>query len=52
VLVTTKDSHGRPVPILLGKKFRLDVELVEKVKAIDGIGNVALEPVRHLSVVH
>jgi DNA polymerase III subunit alpha len=51
VLVTTKDSHGRPVPILLGRKFRLDVELVEKVKAIDGIGNVALEPVRHLSVV-
>jgi DNA polymerase III subunit alpha len=52
VLVTTKDSQGRPVPILLGRKFRLDVELVEKVKAIDGIGNVGLEPVRHLSVVN
>jgi DNA polymerase III subunit alpha len=52
VIATTKDSHGRAVPISLGRKFRLDVELVEKVKAIDGIGNVALEPVRHLSVVN
>ena len=46
-------ANGRAVPILLGKKFRLDVELVEKVKAIHGVSQVALEPIRpHLTVVH
>jgi hypothetical protein len=40
------------VPILLGNKYRLDVDLVEKVKAIQGVSHVALEPIRpHLTVV-
>ena len=53
VVAKTRAANGQPVPILLGNKFRLDVELVEKVKAIQGVSYVALEPIRpHLTVVH
>ncbi len=53
VIAKTHAANGQSVPILLGKKFRLDVDLVEKVKAIDGVSHVALEPIRpHLTVVH
>ncbi len=53
VVAKTRATNGQSVPILLGNKFRLDVELVEKVKAIQGVNHVALEPIRpHLTVVH
>jgi DNA polymerase III subunit alpha len=53
VIAKTRASGGQSVPILLGNKFRLDVDLVEKVKAIQGVSHVALEPIRpHLTVVH
>jgi DNA polymerase III subunit alpha len=52
VVAKTRATNGQSVPILLGNKFRLDVELVEKVKAIQGVNHVALEPIRpHLTVV-
>ena len=52
VVAKTRSTNGQSVPILLGNKFRLDVELVEKVKAIHGVNHVALEPIRpHLSIV-
>lgn len=53
VVAKTRAANGQAVPILLGNKFRLDVELVEKVKAIQGVSHVALEPIRpHLTIVH
>jgi DNA polymerase-3 subunit alpha len=52
VVAKTRATNGQSVPILLGNKYRLDVELVEKVKAIQGINHVELEPIRpHLSLV-
>ncbi len=52
VVAKTRAANGQSVPILLGNKFRLDVELVEKVKAIQGVSHVALEPVKlHLNLV-
>ena len=54
VVAKTRAANGQSVPILLGNKFRLDVELVEKVKAIQGVYHVALEPISnrpHLTVV-
>ncbi len=53
VVAKTRAANGESVPILLGNKYRLDVELVEKVKAIAGVREVALEPIRpHLTLVH
>jgi DNA polymerase III subunit alpha len=52
VIAKTRAANGQSVPIHLGNKYRLDVELVEKVRAIQGVNHVALEPIRpHLSVV-
>jgi DNA polymerase III subunit alpha len=52
VVAKTRATNGQSVPILLGNRFRLDVELVEKVKAIDGVSHVALEPIKpHLELV-
>jgi DNA polymerase-3 subunit alpha len=52
VVAKTRAANGQAVPILLGNRFRLDVELVEKVKAIDGVSHVALEPIKpHLELV-
>ena len=52
VVAKTRAANGQAVPILLGNKFRLDVELVEKVKAIQGVSHVVLEPIRpHLELV-
>ena len=53
VVAKTRATNGQSVPILLGNKFRLDVDLVEKVKAIQGVNHVALEPIKpHLTLVH
>jgi DNA polymerase III subunit alpha len=51
VVAMTRASNGQAVPILLGNTYRLDGELVEKVKAIPGVHSVALEPIRHLHAV-
>jgi hypothetical protein len=39
-------NNGTTADIVLGRKFRLDVELVEKVKEIEGVGQVELAPVK------
>jgi DNA polymerase-3 subunit alpha len=46
VVVRAPAGNGRTADIVLGRKFRLDVELVEKVKGIDGVGHVELAPVK------
>jgi DNA polymerase III subunit alpha len=46
VVVKTHAVAGQAAHIILGRKFRLDAEMLEKVKAIDGIGNVAMEPIK------
>ncbi len=46
VVVKTNTMAGEAAHIVLGRKFKLDVELLDKVKAINGIGNVALEPIK------
>jgi DNA polymerase III subunit alpha len=52
VVVRTRAADGKTADITIGRKFRLDVELVEKVKGIEGVGHVALEPIkRHLESV-
>lgn len=46
VVVRTRAPNGKTADIVLGRKFRLDVELVDKVKEIDGVGHVELAPVK------
>jgi DNA polymerase-3 subunit alpha len=46
VVVRAPAGNGRTADIVLGRRFRLDVELVEKVKGIKGVGNVEVAPVK------
>ncbi len=46
VVVRAPAGNGRTADIVLGRKFRLDVGLVEKVKGIEGVGHVELAPVK------
>ena len=46
VVARTRTANGKTADIVLGRKFRLDVELVEKVKDIQGVENVELAPVK------
>ncbi len=46
VVVRAPAANGKTADIVLGRKFRLDVELVERVKAIDGVGHVELAPIK------
>ena len=46
VVARTRIGDGKTADIVLGRKFRLDVELVEKVKEIQGVKNVELAPVK------
>ena len=46
VVVRTRAANGKTADIVLGRKFRLDVELVDKVKEIDGVGHVELAPIK------
>ena len=46
VVARTRIGDGKTADIVLGRKFRLDVELVEKVKEIRGVENVELAPVK------
>jgi hypothetical protein len=42
----TKLPDGVTADIVLGRKFRLDVELVDKVKGIEGVSHVELAPIK------
>jgi DNA polymerase III subunit alpha len=46
VIVKASAAENKQADILLGRRFKLDVGLLDKVKAIEGIHNVAMEPVR------
>ena len=46
VVVRTSAANGKSADIVLGRKFRLDVELVDKLKDIDGVGHVEMVPVK------
>ncbi|MFN5630845.1 MAG: DNA polymerase III subunit alpha [Sphingomonadales bacterium] len=46
VVARTKLPDGVTADIVLGRKFRLDVELVDKVKGIEGVSHVELAPIK------
>jgi DNA polymerase III subunit alpha len=54
LVVKTPADNGNWAHIVLGRRFQLDANFAEKVKAIEGIGNVRLAPLGspQLSVVH
>jgi DNA polymerase III subunit alpha len=54
LVINVSVNNGHERQIILGKSFQLDSVIAEKVKEIDGIGNVRLGPLAtpHLSVVH
>ena len=45
-MARTKLPDGVTADIVLGRKFRLDVELVDKVKGIEGVSHVELAPIK------
>ena len=53
LVIKTRVDDGRWAHIVLGRRFQLDASLLDKVKAIDGIGNVELAPLAPvLALVH
>jgi DNA polymerase III subunit alpha len=53
LVIKTRLNDGRWAHIVLGRRFQLDASLLDKVKAIDGIGNVELAPLAPvLALVH
>ena len=53
LVIKTRAADGRWAHIMLGRRFQLDAALLDKVKAIDGIGNVELAPLAPvLALVH
>ena len=53
LVIRTRAEDGRWAHIMLGRRFQLDAALLDKVKAIDGIGNVELAPLAPvLALVH
>jgi DNA polymerase III subunit alpha len=54
LVVKAPADNGGWAHIVLGRRFQLDAEFADKVKAIEGIGNVRLAPLGppQLSVVH
>jgi DNA polymerase-3 subunit alpha len=54
LVVSMATSGGRLAHIVLGRRFQLDADIADKMRAIDGIANVQLAPLGpvHLSVVH
>ena len=53
LVIKTRTGDGRWAHIVLGRRFQLDAELLDKVKAIDGVGNVELAPLAPvLALVH
>lgn len=53
LVVKTRTDDGRWAHIVLGRRYQLDAALLDKVKSIDGVGNVELAPLGpHLALVH
>jgi DNA polymerase III subunit alpha len=53
LVIKTRTDDGRWAHIVLGRRFQLDGALLDKVKAIDGVGNVELAPLAPvLALVH
>ena len=53
LVIKTRADDGRWAHIVLGRRYQLDANLLDKVKAIDGIGNVELAPLAPvLALVH
>jgi DNA polymerase III subunit alpha len=53
LVIKTRVDDGRWAHIVLGRRFQLDASLLDKVKAIEGIGNVELAPLAPvLALVH
>ena len=53
LVIKTRADDGRWAHIVLGRRFQLEAALLDKVKAIDGIGNVELAPLAPvLALVH
>lgn len=53
LVVKTRTADGRWAHIVLGRRYQLDASLLDKLKAIDGIGNVELAPMGPaLALVH
>ena len=53
LVVKTRTDDGRWAHIVLGRRYQLDASLLDKVKSIDGVGNVELAPLGpHLALVH
>ncbi len=53
LVIKTRADDGRWAHIVLGRRFQLDATLLDKIKAIDGIGNVELAPLAPvLALVH
>ncbi len=53
LVIKARADDGRWAHIVLGRRFQLDAALLDKVKAIDGIGNVELAPLAPvLALVH
>jgi DNA polymerase III subunit alpha len=53
LIIRTRSADGRMVQIALGRKYRLDASLLDRVKAIEGVENVELAPLAPvLALVH
>jgi DNA polymerase III subunit alpha len=53
LVIKTRTGDGRWAHIMLGRRYQLDGALLDKVKAIDGVGNVELAPLAPvLALVH
>jgi DNA polymerase III subunit alpha len=53
LVVKTRTADGRWAHIVLGRRYQLDASLLDKLKAIEGIGNVELAPMGPaLALVH
>ena len=53
LVIKTRADDGRWAHIVLGRRYQLDASLLDKVKAIDGVGNVELAPLAPvLALVH
>jgi DNA polymerase III subunit alpha len=53
LVIKTRTNDGRWAHIVLGRRYQLDASLLDKLKSIDGIGNVELAPLGPvLALVH
>ncbi|MBK9431814.1 MAG: DNA polymerase III subunit alpha [Sphingomonadales bacterium] len=53
IVANATTADGKAAQIMLGRRYRLDLELVEKIKAIEGIAKVEMAPIKpQLASVH